>query len=229
MPYGSFSFNVVAGTDISTNVGFNPLGVIVSNYSPYYIYFPDGLTFCPPWTSSAVFPLAHATQARATWSQSPFGVQVVGAPPTGAVYTANITFSDSPDLVLSGGTTRNNPFNPAKIISGYGGNTAAGVHVLGTIPTGSVIRALTVSVGGTNVAGTAGILTLRLSDTIGGNIELVSLILISPSQDSMAVSYIDPVTITQLSQSVASWSVQIVQNDITNIGQLSWWASIVYN
>src|ERR1035437_525779 len=102
MPYGSFSFNVVAGTDISTNVGFNPLGVIVSNYSPYYIYFPDGLTFFPPWTSSAVFPLAHATQARATWGQTPFGPQVVA---TGGVqYTASITFSDSPDLALAGGT-----------------------------------------------------------------------------------------------------------------------------
>src|ERR1035437_2969717 len=110
MPYGSFSFNVVAGTDISTNVGFNPLGVIVSNYSPYYIYFPDGLTFCPPWTSSAVFPLAHATQARATWGQTPFGPQVVA---TGGVqYTASITFSDSPDLALAGGTLISPPSTP---------------------------------------------------------------------------------------------------------------------
>ena len=224
---GSLSYQVPAGLDIGDYVTFVPKSVVVSNYSPFYIYLPDALSYCSPWTSGAIFPLAHATRARAIWTQSPFGPQTVNIP-VGVTYAASITFTDA-DLPLSGGTALANPFNPAKILSGYGGNTAAGVHVVGTIPTASVIRILTITVAGTNVAGTAGIVTLRLSDNIGGVVELASLLLVSPSQDNTAISYVDPLTITQLDTTVPVWYFQLVQGDITNLGLLSWWTSIVYN
>ena len=99
----SFPFNVVAGTDINSPLIFAPTAVIVNNYSPFYIYFPDGLTFCSPWTTGVVIPLAHATQARAIWTQSPFGTQVIVAVP-GITYQANLTFTNDPNQSLSGGT-----------------------------------------------------------------------------------------------------------------------------
>jgi hypothetical protein len=167
MPYGSFSFNVVAGTDISTNVGFNPLGVIVSNYSPYYIYFPDGLTFCPPWTSSAVFPLAHATQARATWGQDPFGPQVIAV--GGAKYTASITFSESPDLALAGGTLINPPTPIGSTVLNYASAATATTTVTVPFPAATASNLLVAAfsyisggVAGT-VAGPAGWTTILAS------------------------------------------------------------------
>src|ERR1035437_8138296 len=98
MGYSSFPFNIPAGLEVNQSLSFAPLAAICNNYTPYYIYFPDGLSFCPPWTSGAIIPLAHATQARAGWKQTPFGDQVVGTPPVGVIYTATISFSDDPNL-----------------------------------------------------------------------------------------------------------------------------------
>ncbi len=104
MPYARFSYNIGVGTDINTNVGFNPMAAICSNYSPYYIYLPDGYTYIAPWTVDVVIPLQHATQAKATWKQSPFGAQVLVAAPAGIVYSATLIFTDDPNAVLGGGT-----------------------------------------------------------------------------------------------------------------------------
>ena len=105
----SYNFKVPAGQDTNQNVGFNPIAVVVSNYSPYYIWFPDGLSFCPPWTAGVILPLAHSTQAIALWSQSPFGTQVVQPPDPTVVYSATYTFTDQ-QIGMSGGTSINNPF-----------------------------------------------------------------------------------------------------------------------
>lgn len=101
---GAFSLQVPAGLDIGTDVGFFPTACIVSNYTGYYIYLPDGLNYCPPWTSGAIIPLAHATRARATWSQSPFGPQTIVAIPN-TIQQASLTFTDNENLQLGGGTS----------------------------------------------------------------------------------------------------------------------------
>ena len=98
-----FSFQVPAGLDIGSDIGFAPTACIISNYTGYYIYLPDGLNYCPPWTSGAVVPLSHATRARATWGNSPFGPQTITAIP-GIIQQASLTFSDNPNLQLGGGT-----------------------------------------------------------------------------------------------------------------------------
>jgi hypothetical protein len=106
----AFNFKVQAGQDINTNVGFNPLSVVVSNYSPYYIWFPDGLSFCPPWTGGVIIPLQHATQARALWSLTPFGTQLIAPPDPAVVYSATFVFTDQNEG-LSAGTSIINPFS----------------------------------------------------------------------------------------------------------------------
>lgn len=108
---GSYPFNIPAGLDVNTNIGFAPTAVIVSNYSPYYIYFPDGLNFCPPWTGGAIIPLSHATQARANWTKTPFGSQLVGVTPPGVTFTAALQFTDD-NVGMASGTVIANPFAP---------------------------------------------------------------------------------------------------------------------
>ena len=112
MPNASYStFNIPAGVDVLQNVGYNPTAVIVSNYSPYYIYFPDGLNFCPPWTSGAIIPLSHATQARAVWNVTPFGAQTIVPTPAGVQFTAALQFTND-QLGVASGTLITNPFAP---------------------------------------------------------------------------------------------------------------------
>lgn len=104
MGYSSFSLSIPVGYDINQPLNFAPTAVIVSNYSPYYLYFADAVNFCPPWTSGAVIPLSHATRGRASWGYTPFGVQTITTPPEGVTYIANLVFTDDPSLSLSGGT-----------------------------------------------------------------------------------------------------------------------------
>ena len=104
MGYASFSLSIPVGLDVNQALNFNPTAVIVSNYSPYYLYFADAANFCPPWTSGAVIPLSHATRGRVSWGFTPFGAQIITTPPVGVTYIANLVFSDDPNLTLSGGT-----------------------------------------------------------------------------------------------------------------------------
>ena len=104
---GSLSYQVPAGLDVQDFLTFVPKAVVISNYTPFYIYLPDSLSYCPPWTSGAIFPLAHATRARAIWTQSPFGEQTIFVP-AGTTYSASLSFTDD-DLPLAGGTTIPNP------------------------------------------------------------------------------------------------------------------------
>ena len=110
----SFQYNIPAGQDIGQVLQFSPIAVVVSNFSPYYIYFPDAQNFCPPWTNGAVIPLAHATQARAIWSNSPFGPQSATSTPYG--YNASLVFTDD-EVAVGGGTTIPDPFQPSLVTS----------------------------------------------------------------------------------------------------------------
>lgn len=123
MAYSGYTYSIVAGQEINAPLQFAPVAVIVNNYTPYYIYLPDGLTFCPPFTAGVVIPLAHATQARATWSQSPFGTQNVVTIP-GVTYTANLTYTEDPNQSLSGGTPVTPPLDTrSTVYTAIPGNT----------------------------------------------------------------------------------------------------------
>lgn len=110
MIYSSSAYNIPAGLELNVNIGFAPRAAIVNNYTPFYIYFPDGLSFCPPWTSGAIVPLGHATQARASWLSNPFGAQTLYTI-AGIVYTATITFTDNPDTGIGAGTVIPEPYD----------------------------------------------------------------------------------------------------------------------
>ena len=175
-----YPFNIPAGLDIGQFLVFAPHAAIVSNYSPYYIYFPDGLNFCPPWTVGAVIPLAHATYARATWKNSPFGNQVILALPSGVVYTALITFTDS-NVAASGGTSIANPFLTPKSAVGGVYNTLATSYQAVTLPTGSVVDSggeLSVHC---HTASGVGFASLYITDSINPFAFLASLLVVNPT------------------------------------------------
>jgi len=115
----SYSLQAPAGTNVGQMLQFAPRTVVVSNYSPYFIYFPDGQNFCPPWSGNVTIPLSHATQARATWGTTPWDApEVVTASPTPNItYTAYYVFTDD-DLGYSGGTSINNPYESSYETSG---------------------------------------------------------------------------------------------------------------
>src|ERR1035437_3563130 len=99
MTASSFSLSIPAGLEVNQFLSFAPLAAIVSNFTPFYMYFPDGLSFVPPWTNGAVVGLSHATQARASWLSSPFGPQTLYT----TAGTATITFTDDPNMIAAGG------------------------------------------------------------------------------------------------------------------------------
>ena len=190
----SFPFNVLPGIEINQNIGFNPTGCVVANYSPYYIYLPDGLSFVPPWTSGAIVPLAHATQARATWLSTPFGAQSVTDPPAGATYSAQFTFTDDPNLSYAGGTAISNPFSSLKCARASWTSVAAGFYTgggSGTIPLGSTIRALmfqaivNAAVGG-NVSG---LIRCALTDTTSQLFDIGNIIAVPDVPSTLSYEY----------------------------------------
>jgi hypothetical protein len=223
----SYPITIPAGLEVNQNIGFNPLAVIVSNYTPYYIYFPDGISFCPPWTSGAIIPISHAQQARASWKQTPFGDQVVGTAPVGVTYTATLTFSDDDTLGISGGTQIANPFNPAKTLTGFL-SAGAGVYTVGTIPSGSTIRSIAISAGTPSAPGIIGVLTCRLSDLVS-TINLVGVILAAPASAVLVHPYSDPISPVQLSLSVNTWTVFMYVQDVGVPGGYAWFVTVVYN
>ena len=115
MTASSFSLSIPAGLEVNQFLSFAPLAAIVSNFTPFYIYFPDGLNFVPPWTSGAIITLSHATQARASWLSSPFGAQSLYTV-AGVTYTATITYTDDPNLTIAGGTVVSPPADNRSLV-----------------------------------------------------------------------------------------------------------------
>ena len=187
----NYQIDAVAGTDVNVSIGFYPQAAIVSNYTPFYLYLPDGQVFVSPWTLGAVVPLLHAVQGKATWGTSPFGVaQVITPPPAGQVYKAALIFTDNA-LVASGGTAIQVAIGGTVNISGTANVTIVGtpnVNVTGT-PNVNVANtpAVTVS-GGVNVANiTAG--TVDVQNVTNGILTAAGNLVYVGSINSQLVTY----------------------------------------
>ncbi len=168
MTASSFTLNIPAGLEVNQFLSFAPLAAIVSNFTPYYIYFPDGLSFVPPWTNGAIISLSHATQARASWLSSPFGAQTLTTV-VGITYTATISFTDDPNLSPSGGTQITPPATiPGSYLRGATASSATTTVTVTFAPAiaGNLLVAgfsyISGGVAGT-VAGPAGWTTLQAS------------------------------------------------------------------
>lgn len=113
-----YTVNVAPGTEVNVNVGFSPLCVVVSNYTPFYIYFPDAADFCPPWVTGAILSLSHANAARASWQVSPFytDAQVLTPAPTGLKFAAALSYYDEA-FPIQGGTVIPSPV--PLVVNGY--------------------------------------------------------------------------------------------------------------
>lgn len=207
-----YDFTIPAGLEVNQNVGFAPLAAYVSNYSPFYIFFPDGQNFVPPWTNGATVSLSHATQARASWLYTPFGPQVVVIPPD-VVYTASIIFVDV-DAASSGGTTIANPYSQLTIFGENINGHPAGALVLNTFAVGTLNSIESTSISGKVLSGTLGFLLLLLTD--GTNDYVL---------DS---TYLDDLGVTISKQSYSNfvpvrldptvpWTLQIVMADAVGV------------
>ena len=220
----SHSLNIPAGLNVNTNVGFSPTGVIVNNFSPYYIYFPDGLTYCPPWSSGVIMPLGHATQARANWDSSPFGPQIISVP-AGVVYTAQLTFTNDPKIALSGGSPIINPYNVAQIlIQSFDQPTGVYNYNPATIPSGSVIKNITMSAIVT--VGSLGAITVSVSDGVSSVVPLG--VMVSSSGVTTISRDFPDLVLTDLNPLAASWTPYINCYDVIGVSVFSVQTSFIF-
>ncbi len=105
--YNQRNFTLPPGEDLNqVNLGFSPNFAIVSNYSPYWVFLPDGSAFVPPWTLNAVISLYHANAATLLW-QGPFVEQNLQ---NTLNYRVFISFTDNPNLAITGGSPINSPY-----------------------------------------------------------------------------------------------------------------------
>lgn len=223
MGYSSFPFNIPAGLEINSPLTFSPTAAIVNNYTPFYIYFPDGLNFCPPWTSGAIILLGHATQARASWLQSPFGIQTINIP-IGITYSANITFSADPNLSISGGATIQNPFNPAQLAT-QSFDLVAGTYgfLPATIPNGSIIKGLTLAA--VVSGGTIGSIYIEVTD---GTTTARLAGLQTTVYGGVIVQDFPDLVLNNLNINAPSWTPHILCSDALGICTYHVAASLIY-
>lgn len=204
----SFPFNVPPGQNISQVLQFAPTAVIVSNFSPYYIYFPDGLTFCPPWTSGAVLPLSHAVGARANWDSSPFGSQTIATPPAGVTYSAQMQFTNDPNLLPAGGSIIQNPYNPANIYASTVLGVPAGTYFSNLPQTDITLKGIQISAGATAAAAILGEVRVAITDSRSPGIYVASLYITNTVPSETYLSFNDELTFPLLDPNDSPWRVE---------------------
>ncbi len=219
----SFPFNVVAGSEINQNIGFAPTAVIVNNYSPYYIYFADGLSFCPPWTSGAIISLAHATQARASWLSTPFGEQTISPPLPEASYTASFSFTDE-EVGLSGGTAVINPYS---LLERGGGAASGGSfnYNIGGISNVHTVKGLQLNAVMVGAVGNVGYAALSLISA-PYNYLLADGFLVPGGILTLALTYPEPLSIVSIP---GAWTIRLSLNDWVGVSQYYGVGTVLYS
>jgi len=82
---------------LKTALGFNPSGVIVTNVTPYWLYFPQAEQYCPPFTSGWSAPLIRDRAGYGYMEiKTPFGQTVQTNVQTGTAQFVELTWTDSP-------------------------------------------------------------------------------------------------------------------------------------
>jgi hypothetical protein len=103
------SFTINPGNELTQSLGFTPIAVVVDNFTPYWLFLQDAGRYVPPFTTGAILPVSHVTQAYVSWKSTPFGNQLVAGATVGN-YTATTVWTDEKGLGYSGGTAVANPF-----------------------------------------------------------------------------------------------------------------------
>ncbi len=86
---------------IATNVGFQAHAVAIDNYSAYYLYIKDALSFIPPFWGGAVRILFHTTDQAYAELESPFGDPQTPGDPS---YFVDFTWTDAAAPFNAGGS-----------------------------------------------------------------------------------------------------------------------------
>lgn len=223
----TFPFSVPAGLDINQNIGFAPTACVVANYSPYYIYLPDGLSFVPPWTSGAIVPLAHATQARATWSNSPFGAQTIAATASGITYSAQFTYTDDPNLSYSGGSIVGNPYATTYSKTGEWTGVAAGLYadpIAVLFPKVLALSAIN------TVSGSEGRLRVAIANNDGSGTQGIHTLFFSDSGNSIVIPFPDNFQWTNPDPAfVGGWKLYFTLSNLSGVGNYSFAYALEYS
>ena len=95
-------FDLQPGTDVSQVLQFQPISVIVDNYSPYWIYLPDAGRYVPPYTTGGAYPLKYAQGAKIQWT-APNISGIAQLPFIATAGLAHFNFTDD-ELVYSPAT-----------------------------------------------------------------------------------------------------------------------------
>lgn len=99
-----FNQRVNPNTSVSKSLGFNPRGVVVQNYTPYWLYFPQADQFCPPWTDGWTAPLILNSNGYGYMQiQTPIGRTVQTNVTPNIAQFVNLQWTDS-DVSYSEGT-----------------------------------------------------------------------------------------------------------------------------
>lgn len=99
-----FNMRLNPNTPFSGALGFNPKGVVVQNYTPYWLYFPQADQYCPPWTDGWTTPLIQNSNGYGYMLiQTPQGRTVQTNVTTGVAQFVNLQWTDN-DVDYSEGT-----------------------------------------------------------------------------------------------------------------------------
>lgn len=89
------NMRVNPNTAISQSLGFNPRGVIVTNVTPYWLYFPQADQYCPPFVAGWSAPFIQNMAGYGYMQiKTPFGQTVQTNIPAGVAQFVDLVWTD---------------------------------------------------------------------------------------------------------------------------------------
>ena len=169
--------------------------------------------------------------ARANWDSSPFGAQTITAAPAGVTYSAQMVFTDDPNLGPSGGSVVQNPYNPATLISYVANGVGPGFYTQNW-PVNSVAKSVSLSAIAKSTALGIGLLQVIPWDGLGvvTNYPSIATIQVSTlSVSSQQTTFQDELAFTYLDPTVATWKLTYYPIDeYFTAGMLYYFTSKLY-